>query len=204
MGVETQRGPHGQPIYNSRAETTADFQRAVDYAGAVGNWVVVSSYAEMTTGFVAKFGFEPYDGLHCFNLDSGDTTVWNDAAQSWDDPNQLSIQTDGVFTASSGWSIAGGSQKLIRLGAHDADYYFSFKRTGPDLDVKANGNLDNVSVGRVVLPPLGGPQRLGGGYSGRLTSYMVDTTGLVQLTAAAPGNTIGTGDFISASGRLIV
>jgi len=199
MGVNTERGLFGRPIYNnSAANPTADFQAAVDFAAVTGHRVLVNNFTEMTSGFAAKFGFDPYDGLECLNLDSGETTVYNASTQSWEDPDQLSVETDGAFTASTGWSTSGGSQKLIRLGAHLASYYFSFKRTGGNLPA---GNFENVTAGRLSLPPVGGSQPLGPGYSGA-AQFMADTTGLVQLTSS--NDAINTGDLISGAGLLIV
>jgi hypothetical protein len=191
-------GAHGAPSYSSPAQTLGDFQAASDYAAKVGNRVIVDSDAEMTSGFGAKFGFGPWDGLECFNTASGETHVFNANTGGWDDPSPLTTYSDGIFTASSGWSTSGGSQKLILVGGHLAAYYFSFKRTGGNLPA---GNFENVTVGRVSLPPAGGSQPFGPGYSGA-AQFMVDTTGLVQLTSS--NDAISTGDLISGAGVIII
>jgi hypothetical protein len=198
-------GDHGEPNYSSPAQTLADLQAAATYAAKVGNRVVVDSYAEMTSGFGTKFGFGPWDGLECFNTDSGDTTVFNESTGAWEDPDQPSGPvTSGVFTPSSGWARGTGTQSMIRLGAHLAFVYASFRRDGAALNLGTDGNPQNVTVGRWAVHPFGEAQSLQSGYTGRLAGYMVDTTGLMQLTAASPGSTVDDGEYLSACGLLII
>lgn len=205
MGVESTRGEHGKPVFTSSVRPMPDLQAAANYTAAVGNRVIVNTYAEMTTGFQAKFGFLPWDGLECFNTDSGDVTIYNAATDSWDDPDQPSGPvTSGVFTPSSGWARGTGTQSMIRLGAHDVFVYASFRRDGSSLNLGEDGNPSNVTVGRWTVRPFGEAQSLQSGYTGRLAGFMVDTSGLMQLTAAAPGSTINDGEYLSACGRLII
>lgn len=203
MAVNT-TGNHGQPIIDNPARRRADMQAIADYAGIVGNRVLVGSYGEMTAGFRDRFGFDPWDGLEALNTDTRDLYVFNATANAWEDPDSPTIAYDTIFTPSTGWKNGSDRASIVQSGPHLASVFFSFQRTGGALNPGANGNLDDVTIGRLSVSPWGRSQPLVGAYLGRLTQYMVDTTGLVRLTAAAPGNTISTGDSLSAAGLLLI
>jgi hypothetical protein len=81
--------------------------------------------------------------------------------------------------------------------------YVSFFRTGGPLTVPDDGNITNVTVGRLALPPVD-DQPLASGRSGRLAHFVAAPgTGLVELTAVAPGAGIPTGSSFSFGGTFL-
>jgi hypothetical protein len=196
------RGPKGQPGFDGtkRSNTAADQTAIGIYAGQVGNRVVCTE-AQMAA-FNDRFGFDPWDGLECFQSDTGDTFVYNATTHGWDDFFGGGVSnSSGVFTPSSGWAMGDGSQTMtVRHGI--VTVYVSFERTGGNLAVPSDGNMANVHVGKLSLPPVQSTG-LSSGRSGRLASFVAGSDGYVDLTATTGSQAIETGDSLSFSGTYL-
>lgn len=192
----TEYGPHGEPVISNPPTTVADMTALAGYTAKVGNRVIVGNYADMTSNFVNHFGFAPYDGLECFNTDSGEENIYNSRTGQWEDAYGTGpASTNGVFTPASGWNLDGGSQTMV-LGHETADVYVSFYREGGTITVPADGNIKNVVVGTLSVPPKI-YRTATSGANGRIAHFGIGTSGQVSLTAVSPGSSIVAGDGLS-------
>lgn len=113
-------------------------------------------------------------------------------------------QVSNAITSASGWSIT--SQTVRRVGKTVA-VYVAFERTGSAISVPSDGNIGNTQFGTLSAayrPEAGLQGTLSSSAAGPVHVGYVLSSGVMGITAIAPGATVNTGDTFALGGTWFV
>ena len=183
--------PAGATSLNSAGVVSTD---VFPYTAMAGGTVVVRNSVELSA-------WTPASGARAFNL--ADNREYARKNGAWSDGRAKLIDSAGIVSAASGWSITSAPLVVSSTGVQ---LYVQASRIGPGITSHARGNITNTQVAQIdtQYAPADGYGTLSSSIHGKLHSGYINGAGDIYVTSTILGNGIDNGEEISLGGTWLL